>query len=153
MSQISFISSARRLHSDADYLASDVSGKRNVNAGHLFGLAAECGLKYLLLLCGTLNRDPVTGDLVGRKKPHVNELVDPSGLSQNYQQAIAGLTQSRYFAQMPSLPALSSWKPSFRYYDDSDPSYPKANESGWQSASQEIQTALDAAILDGHPLY
>lgn len=152
MSQISFFKASQRLHSDASHLASDGQGNRRLNAGHLFGLAAECGLKYLLLLCGGLQRDPATGDLIG-KKPHIDQLTAPSGLAQNYQQLVAGHTHSQYFALIPNLPALNSWKAHFRYYDETDASYPQADESGWQNASKEIQTVLDAAILDGHPIY
>jgi hypothetical protein len=54
MTRISFYKASRRLHSDANYLANDAVETRNVNSGHFFGLSAECGLKYLLLLCGGL---------------------------------------------------------------------------------------------------
>lgn len=153
MPRISFYKASRRLHSDANHLASDAIRERNVNAGHFFGLAAECGLKYLLLLCGGLQRDPATGDLTGRSKPHVNQLVEASGLAMNYRALVSGHTHSKYFADTPSLAGLQSWKAEFRYYDGDHSDYPASSEQDWKTASLEIQSALDAAILDGHPIY
>jgi len=126
---------------------------RSVNAGYFFGLAAECGLKYLLILCGGLQRDSSTGDLSIRPRPHVDRLIDASGLATSYRALVAGHTHSRYFAHTPSLAGLQSWKAEYRYYDDAHPDYPKVSEADWAKASMEIQTALDAAMLDGHPIY
>lgn len=153
MTRISFLIAARRLHSDATYLANDDSEDRNLNAGHFFGLAAECGLKYLLLLCGGLTRDSVTGDLCDRPRPHVDRLIDAFGLATSYRTLVQGHTHSRYFAHTPTLAGLHSWKAEFRYYDAGHPDYPRASEPAWQTASREIQSALDAAMLDGHPNY
>lgn len=152
MTRISFFIAARRLHSDATYLANDGSEDRNLNAGHFFGLSAECGLKYLLLLCNGLQRDPVTGDLRG-SRAHVNQIIDASGLATSYQTLVAGHTNSQYFAHTPTLAGLHSWKAEFRYYDAGHPDYPQASEPDWQTASLEIQSALDSAMLDGHPIY
>jgi len=153
MTRISFHKASRRLHSDANHLAGDSVETRNVNAGHLFGLAAECGLKYLLLLSGGLQRDAATGDLSDRPRPHVDRLIDASGLAANYRALVAGHTHSRYLAHAPSLAGLQSWKPEYRYYDDAHPDYPLASEPDWLKASQEIQSALDVAMLDGQPVY
>lgn len=150
MSHICFFKSAKRLHSDAEHLVAD---HRNFNAGHLHGLAAECGLKYLLILCGALQRDQGTGDLVVRPRPHVNELTDASGLAANYQLMVSGHTNSRYLSLARSLAGLQTWRAEFRYYDDGHANYPQASETAWRVASQEIQNALDAARIDGHPQY
>ncbi len=153
MTRTSFYKASRRLYSDANHLASNAEQKRNVNAGHFFGLSAECGLKYLLLLCGGLQRDSITGDLTGRSKPHANQLVDASGLATSYRALVSGHTHSKYFADAPSLAGLQSWKAEYRYYDEDHSEYPKISEPDWKAASHEIQFALDAAMLDGHPIY
>ena len=153
MPRISFFKAARRLHSDGLYLANDASGDRSHNAGHFFGLAAECGLKYLLILCGGLTRDAVTGDLCERPRPHVDKLIDASGLATNYRTLVGVHPHAQYFTHTPALAGLHSWKAEFRYYDASHPDYPAASENDWQNASREIQSALDAAMLDGHPFY
>lgn len=62
-------------------------------------------------------------------------------------------THSKYFADTPSLAGLQSWKAEFRYYDGDHSDYPASSEQDWKTASLEIQSALDAAILDGHPIY
>jgi hypothetical protein len=153
MTRISFYKASRRLHSDANHLASDTVQQRNVNAGHFFGLSAECGLKHLLFLCGGLQRDSITGDLAGGPRPHANQLVDASGLATNYRALVGGNTHSKYLLQAPSLAGLQSWKAEFRYYDESHSDYPAGSEPDWKAASLEIQAALDAAMLDGHPIY
>lgn len=152
MSYICFSKASKRLHSDADHLVGD---HRNCNAGHLHGLAAECGLKYLLLLCGGLTRDPATGDLVVARgpRPHVNHLIDAGGLAAHYQALVHGHVNARYISLTPSLAGLRTWKPEFRYYDENHANYPHASELDWWLASQEIQEAMDAANLDGHPAY
>jgi len=152
MTRISFFKASRRLLSDGGHLAADSRADRSLNAAHLHGLSAECGLKYLLLLCGALQRDGTTGDLTGRR-PHVDRIVDSSGLATEYQTLVSGHTHSRYFASLSGLSSLRSWKPDFRYFDDVHPDYPKADEATWVNASHEIQAALDAALLDGQPIY
>lgn len=96
---------------------------------------------------------PMTGDLAGRSKPHANQLVDASGLATNYRALVSGHTHSKYFADAPSLAGLRSWKAEYRYYDEDHSDYPKISEQDWKTASHEIQSALDAAMLDGHPIY
>lgn len=152
MTRISFVQSSRRLHSDAEHLVADTTADRRLNAAHFHGLASECGLKYLLLLCGGLQRNSNTGDLVGGR-PHVDRMVDASGLATSYRNLVAGHTHSRYFLQLASISSLQSWKPEFRYYDQAHADYPKPDEASWRSASKQIQTALDVALLDGQPNY
>ena len=152
MTRFSFLHSSRRLHSDAEHLVADNTADRRLNAAHFHGLASECGLKYLLLLCGGLQRDANTGDLAG-SRPHVDRMVDASGLATSYRSLVSGHTHSRYFLQLPSISSLQSWKPEYRYYDQAHADYPKTDEVSWQTASKEIQTALDAALLDGQPTY
>ena len=57
---VDFSGAGRRHYKDAELLKSD---NRIPNAGHLFGFAAECGIKALLVSHG-LSTDPTTGDLV-----------------------------------------------------------------------------------------
>lgn len=152
MTRISFVQSSRRLHSDAEHLVADAAADRSLNAAHFHGLASECGLKYLLLLCGGLRRDSNTGDLVG-PRPHVDRMVDASGLATSYRNLVSGHTHARYFVQLAAISSLQTWKPEFRYYDETHVDYPKADEAFWQTASKEIQIALDAALLDGQPHY
>jgi hypothetical protein len=152
MARVNFYQASRRIQSDAEYLVADGSRDRTAGAGHFFGLSGECGLKYLLLLCGGLNRDPATGDLQGRR-PHVDDMVGAAGLASNYATAVAGHTNGKYFASLPGLGGLASWRAEFRYYDTTHPAYPKQDEPKWRQAALEIQTALDDAIADGQPVF
>ena len=152
MTRISFVQSSRRLYSDAEHLFADTAADRSMNAAHFHGLASECGLKYLLLLCGGLQRDSTTGDLSGRRD-HVGQMVGASGLATNYEITVSGHTHYRYLRLLNSISSLKSWRAEYRYYDKAHGDYPKADESLWRSASKEIQSALDMALLDGQPIY
>jgi len=155
MPKINFFQASRRMHRDAVFLAQDGALDRTAGAGHFFGLGGECGLKYLLLLCGGLTRDSATGDLqmAGRRRPHLDEIIDASGLVSSYSTAVASHTNVKYFATLPGLGGLSTWKVIFRYFDTSHADYPEADEPKWEAAAKEIQTALDQAQMDGQPIY
>ena len=143
------------MHQDAVFLTQDGTFDRTAGGGHFFGLAGECGLKYLLLLCGGLTRDAVTGDLqmARGRRPHLGDIIDASGLVSSYSAAVASHTNVRYFAALPALVGLATWKVEFRYYDTSHADYPEAHEPKWETAAKEIQNALDQAQLDGQPIF
>ncbi len=83
----------------------------------------------------------------------MNQLVEASGLATSYRAQVSGNTHSKYVLQAPSLAGLQSWKAEFRYYDEDHSDYPACSEQDWKTASIEIQSALDAAMIDGHPIY
>ena len=137
---VDFFGAGRRHYQDAQLLLNNC---RIPNAGHLFGFAAECGIKALLVSHG-LPTDPTTGDLVETKpykyKTHVNVLIN------NVEAFSNSPMYSKYLGMMPKLKAFSNWDTTHRYYDEL--SIP-ASLLDWHAAAREVISMLDQAKLDG----
>lgn len=137
---VDFSGAGRRHYQDAELLKSN---NRIPNAGHLFGFAAECGIKALLVSHG-LSTDPTTGDLVETKpykyKTHVNVLIN------NVQTFSGSPGYSKYVGMMPNLKAFSNWDTSHRYYDEL---LIPTSFTDWRTAAEEVIRMLDQARLDG----
>lgn len=135
-----FLGSSKRHYQDAELLTSN---NRYPNAGHLFGFAAECGLKALLISHG-LRTNPATGDIVEshpyKYKTHVDVLINnvfTFSSSRNF---------VKYLSIMPGIMAFSNWKIEHRYFFES---LIPASLSNWKKAAGEVMKALQQAELDG----
>ena len=103
---VDFQGASKRHYRDAELL---MANKRIPNAGQLFGFAAECGIKALLVAYG-LKTNPRTGDIKEKKeakkpykyKTHVNTIVN------NIQVFTISRMYPRYLGMMPSLDDLES---------------------------------------------
>lgn len=138
--KVDFHGASRRHYRDAELL---MNSKRIPNAGHLFGFAAECGIKALLVAYG-LETDSRTGDIMETRpykyKTHVNTLI-------NNVQTFPGSRQySKYLGMMPNMKAFSDWNAGHRYWNES--AIPPSC-SGWHHAAKEVLQMLDQAKLDG----
>lgn len=138
---VDFHQAGKRHFADAELLRDH---KRDSSAGHLYGFAAECGIKTLLVWNG-YPTDPGTGELDEKKKKfkvHIHEFVRNIGTLQTY---LDGRGAAKYLAMMPNLGHFSNWKTDHRYYTDSalPPSVDK-----WREAAKEILQMLDEAMLD-----
>lgn len=140
---VDFHHAGKRQFTDAELL---LQHARNATAGQLYGFAAECGIKTLLVWSG-YPTNPITGDIdekKGKKKfrKHIHELVDNINMLHAY---LDGRGAAKYLAMIPTIEDLSDWTTDHRYYADSalPPSLPK-----WRKASQEIMRMLDQAMLD-----
>jgi hypothetical protein len=142
--KIDFQGASRRHYRDAELL---MTNKRISNAGHLFGFAAECGIKALLVTYG-LETDPHTGDIKEKrekKKPlryktHVNTLIN------NVQTFKISLPYSKYLGMMPNLKSFSDWDTGHRYWNET--AIPPSH-SRWRDAAKEVIQMLDQAKMDG----
>ncbi|OPY90208.1 MAG: hypothetical protein A4E72_00772 [Syntrophus sp. PtaU1.Bin208] len=137
---VDFQGASSRHFRDAELL---MGNKRISNAGHLFGFAAECGIKALLVAYG-LETDSSAGDIMEKRpyryKTHVNTLI-------NNVQTFPGSRQySKYLGMMPNLKAFSDWNTGHRYWNES--AIPLSC-SGWRDAAKEVLQMLDQAKLDG----
>jgi hypothetical protein len=138
---VDFQGASRRHYRDAELL---MTNKRIPNAGHLFGFAAECGIKALLVAYG-LKTDPRSGDIQEKKRPyryktHVNALI-------NHVQTFAGGRQySKYLGMMPNLKEFSDWDAGHRYWNET--AIPPSH-STWRNAATEVMQMLQQAKLDG----
>lgn len=135
-----YLAASKRHYQDAELLTN--SG-RIPNAGHLFGFAAECGLKALLISHG-LKTDPQTGEIIEPRHPkyrtHINVLINSIHAFSNSRNFV------RYITMMPRLTAFSDWKADHRYYDEV---FIPPSLNNWSEAAKEVRTMLDQAKLDG----
>jgi len=141
---VDFSAASKRHYRDAELL---LTNNRIPNAGHLFGFAAECGIKALLVSHG-LRVDSTTGDIKEEKeknkpykyKTHINVLIN------NVKAFKDSRMYSQYVEMMPNLMAFSNWNTNHRYYDES--SIP-ASHNNWREAAREVMQMLDKAKSDG----
>lgn len=138
---VDFHQAARRHFKDAELLMNQT---REANAGQLYGFAAECGVKALLVWKGYPS-DPVSGEIIEKRKKlraHIHELTKNINMVHTF---LDGRGAAKYLAMIPSIGDFSDWKTDHRYYIESalPPSV-----SNWKNASREIMRMLDHAMLD-----
>lgn len=140
---VDFFEASRRHYADAMLLRGEGC---DPNAGHLFGFAAECGVKALLVDCGyPTDQD---GDLgkpgpsVPDAKKHIAEL---TGLLQQLVASLSGRDGAKYLGQIPNLTDFADWKASHRYYAAA--SIPPSLDR-WQTAAGEVQQMLQNLQID-----
>lgn len=145
--RVVYTEAARRHFKDAVIL---LSGSRQANAGQLFGLAAECGLKAVVVACGV----PTDSEGSVQKLPGIpgKGFRDHLPYLHNTATVSGGLVpdgrfSNRYMAMMPNLGAFLDWAVDQRYWSDS--AVPASSLPGWQAAAQEVMQAVDQAKQDG----
>ncbi len=141
--QVNFHQAGKRHFNDAELLHGHA---RNAAAGQLYGFAAECGIKSLLVWNG-YPTDPTTGDIDEKKKPkkfkkHIHELVQNINM---LHAELSGRGAAKYLAMIPSINDFSDWHTKHRYYIDS--ALPSSLIK-WRNASREIMEMLEQAMLD-----
>lgn len=147
---VAYEQAARRHLTDAESLFNQ---GRLPNAGQLYGFAAECGLKAMLIACGVA--PAADGGLPdhhptnhGKRHPlrqHMPTL--PGRIAAHGQLIPDGLQASRYMATIPSVTHFNDWSVDHRYWGDA--ALPVGSVSKWQSAAKEVTTMLDQAKQDG----
>lgn len=144
-STVDFPLAAKRHWCDAILL--EANG-RTGNAGQLYGLSAECGVKALLVALGyptdpdgSPAMNPPTGTPQVRK--HIHRLV---GMIGNIQSEIAGRSGAKYTAMFPNITRFSNWSTEHRYWVDT--AIPNSLPA-WKLAAEEVMRMLDTAFLDG----
>ncbi len=138
---VDFNQAGKRHFNDAELLQDH---KRNAAAGQLYGFAAECGIKFLLVLNG-YPTNPASGEIAEKKKQfkkHIHELVKNIHMLHAY---LNGRDAAKYLAMIPNINDFADWTTDHRYYTDSalPPSLAK-----WRKASLEIMGMLDQAMID-----
>jgi hypothetical protein len=137
---VDYVAAARRHIRDA-HLLQHAGGL--ANAGQLFGICVECGLKSLLVRGGA----PVDADgnldwAYRKHMPQLDTLINgmttlPDGRS-------AGVLQSR----LPNLAALANWRIDHRYWSES--AIPLSTSlQAWEWAALEMDALLDDAAAGG----
>jgi hypothetical protein len=135
-----YVVAARRHIQDA-HLLQDKG--RLANAGQLFGICVECGLKSLLVRGGApVNAD---GDLLPPYKKHLPQLnMLINGLLTLPDGRAASVLQSR----LPNLSSLAHWTIDHRYWRETK--IPLSTHVGdWELAALEMDALLDEAAGGG----
>lgn len=145
--RVGYFESARRHFQDANAL---LGSSRQANAGHLFGVAAECGIKALLVA----SRVPVDDEGSIDRLPNVRGKgfkEHMPNLAQALKDLMGNIPDSRrattYLSTLHDLEQFSDWRVEHRYWRDSV--LPLGSIVGWQSAAVEVMTVLDQAKEDG----
>lgn len=141
--RVDFHNAGKRHFTDAELL---FTLSREASAGHLYGFAAECGIKTLLVW-KDYPTDPDTGELVekGHKKKfrtHIHALVKNINTLRAF---LDGRGAAKYLAMLPNLDNFSDWNIDHRYYADT--ALPSSLLK-WREAAREIMRMLDEAMLD-----
>ena len=139
---INFECAAKRHFHDGLLLKKE---NRDPNAGQLFGFAAECGIKSLLVACGyPTSPDGDLGTAGGGicAKKHIHQFVPMMAQLSMY---LAGRNGSKYLSQIPNIADFSNWHTDQRYYtDQSIPTF--CNK--WQDAAKEVMNMLQNLAID-----
>ena len=138
---VDYVAAARRHIRDAHILQHD---GRLANAGQLFGICVECGLKSLLVRAGA----PVdaNGDLLDQAHrkhlPRLDTLIN--GMTWLPDGRAAGILQSR----LPNLASLANWKIGHRYWRES--AIPlAASLEAWEWSALQMDALLDEVAAGG----
>jgi hypothetical protein len=135
-SSTTFLEAGERHHRDALHLEAD---GRDANADQLYGLAAECAVKALLLgLCGIAMRDDAP---VRPYRRHINELWPlAAGM-------VTGLTAVHHTGSLLAANPFAGWSVNDRYagHGPIDP----VGLDAHQKASASLVSGAQLARLDG----
>lgn len=139
---INYAEAARRHLRDAETL---YTGGRPANAGQLFGFAAECGLKAMLIAC-KVSPEP-NGDLPRRHRLRVH-IPDLSDRITQFGSLIPDTASAtRYMASLPSLSQFDNWSIDHRYWQET--ALPLTSVPDWRAAAGEVAAMLDQIKEDG----
>ena len=137
---VNYLETCRRHYADAQLLEHE---GRVPNAGHLYGVSAECGIKALLVSLGHPTDANGNMDKSAKLREHINVLYSLTAQLQIY---VSGRGGGRYLAMIPSLGHFADWQVDHRYYAAA--AIP-ASLSNWESAAREVQEMIQQALLDG----
>lgn len=135
--QADFLDAHERHWSDAERL---FQAQRWANADHLYGMAAECGLKRLMMVFG-MSVDTATGSPVNNKDwKHVNNIWA------RFESYRSGHAQGTGYALSPNNP-FAHWDVSDRYAHQSD--FDQARVQGHQAGTQAVRSLIAKAQREG----
>lgn len=138
--KVDYVAAARRHLRDAQVLQ---HAGHLANAGQLFGICVECGLKSLLVRGGAAVDADGNLDWAYRKHmPHLDTLIN--GLTTLPDGRAASALQSR----LPNLAALANWAIEHRYWREA--AIPLATSlADWELSAREMDALLDEAAGGG----
>lgn len=137
---VDYVIAARRHIRDAHLLQHH--GHR-ANAGQLFGICVECGLKSLLVRGGA----QIDGD-GNIKKPYREHMPKLDTLVNGLMTLPDGRAASVLQSRLPNLSALANWSTDHRYWHE--PAIPlQTSLQAWEWAAIEMDALLDEVAGGG----
>jgi hypothetical protein len=133
-----FLDAHRRHLRDADYL---FSASYLANADHLYGMAAECGLKRLMMAFG-MQTDNNTGAPVDRK----NDFIHAEKIWARYESYRSGHVQGVQY-DLPPLNPFDDWKAEQRYAHEQ--CFDNARIEPHRAAAHRIRALVKNAEMAG----
>jgi hypothetical protein len=134
---VNYRASAQRHYKDAEFLH---ESKRMPNADQLYGLAAECALKAVMVGLGA-GTSPV-GDLADRQhRVHID------ALWAEFRAFADGRKGARYLNKLSVDNPFSDWRIEYRYADDNH--VPPKAIFAHRTGAYEALVALERALADG----
>lgn len=132
-----FLNAHQRHWVDAEHL---LQAQRWANADHLYGMAAECGLKQLMLAFG-MNVNPATGSPVDNKDwKHANNIWT------RFESYRSGHAQGTGYA-LPSSNPFANWDVADRYAHQAN--FDQARAHGHQVGAQIVRDLIAKAQREG----
>ncbi len=142
--KVNYAAAARRHLKDALILKAE---QPPANAGQLFGICVECGIKCLLLVCGVA-RDPTDGGIEAKHKLRTHFPFLGDKLIQHGQLVPNTSLMQSYLVDLHHLNDLADWTTDHRYMDETH--LPLASLANWECAAQEVSEMLDKLETAGH---
>jgi hypothetical protein len=118
---------------------------RGANAGHLYGIVAECGLKALLIACGVPADSNGEIPLGNRFRQHVPVL--PGRIVVDGHLIPDSSRASQYLTSLAHLGKFNDWLIEHRYWREA--ALPLHSVGAWKVAAEEILLMVDKAKEDG----
>lgn len=137
---VDFPAAARRHLDDARLLEDN---GREPNAGQLYGVGAEYGLKAILTWCGTPS--DAEGSPNRPYRVHVDELVS-ANVFQQLHLFVQGRSGAKYLAVITHIGDFADWRTAHRYYS---PANIPGSLAKWRAAADQVRAMLDQARADG----
>lgn len=135
--QADFLDAHERHWSDAEHL---LQAQRWANADHLYGMAAECGMKRLMLALG------MPYDASKDRPANHQDRVHANGAWARFESYRCGHAQGVGYA-LPASNPFSNWDVSDRYGHQSN--FDQARAQGHQAGAQTIRGLIARAQREG----
>lgn len=135
--QADFLDAHERHWDDAERL---LQAQRWANADHLYGMAAECGMKRLMLAFG------MPYDATKDRPDQKNDRVHVNGIWARFESYRSGHAQGTGYALPPGNP-FAHWDVSDRYAHQSN--FDQARAQGHQTGAQTVRRLIAKAQREG----
>ncbi len=135
-----FGDAATRHWEDAELLRGE---EQWANADHLYGVAAECALKAVMVMLGMKTEPDDGSPSESRHKKHINRIWG------EFSTFAAGRSEGRYNEMLPPGTPFADWDVAQRYAARRE--FSKARVTLHRAAAEAVRKILASARLDGSP--